>query len=324
MVDNLGANWLVFRPTWSLTNFTLPNFELLPSQDMFVYDLAMYGDKAHDLGLNVGLYPIPQFPVYPDQWWYESPRDFSWWVVWFEQYSQFILHHAEFAERHDISAIILGGDWVTPSLPEGTLVDGSPSGVPADAESRWRTLIAQVRNSYQGELIWALSYPDCINYYPPFINEFDKILIHWSAALSSTENHSVAELYSEAARILDQDILLFTQNTGTQIILGIEYPSAYASAIGCIPTWRGTCLPIGELTTTNPAIAEVGVDLQEQVDLYNAMFLAVNERDWVAGLISMGFYPPVTLQDPSISVYSKPASGVLWYWFPRLLSNPTE
>ncbi len=215
--------------------------------------------------------------------------------------------------------MILGGDWVLPALTSGKLVDEALSGVPADAEQRWRTLIDQIRTRFQGTLIWALPYPAGIQAPPLFIDEFDKIIVQWSAPLNSSENPSVAELSTEAARILDQDILPFSQSTEKPIILSIAYPSAYRSATGCIPKWDGQCIPVGNLSATNPAIADVSLDLQEQADLYNAIFLSVNERDWIAGVISMGFYPPVTLQDPSISVYSKPAGGVLWYWFPRLL-----
>ena len=318
MVNNLGANWLILRPTWSFTSTSLPILDIVPSQDILLPDLLSYVTEANNLGLNIGLYPTPKFPLHPDQWWYDSPRDFSWWVIWFDQYTQFILHHADIASQNDVDALILGGDWVLPALTLGKLVDETSSGVPADAEQRWRTLIDQIRSRYQGNLIWALPYPAGIQAPPLFIDEFDKVIVQWSAPLNSSENPSVDELSTEAARILDQDILPLSQSTGKPVILSIAYPSAHRSATGCIPKWDGQCIPVGNLSTTNPDIADVSLDLQGQADLYNAIFLSVNQRDWIAGVISMGFFPPVTLQDPSISVYSKPAGGVLWYWFPRL------
>jgi hypothetical protein len=321
MVNNLGANWLILQPSWSLTRMDPPILEILPAQDILLPDLISYITRASSDGLNVGLYPSPRFPVHPDQWWYEAPRDFSWWVVWFDHYTQFILHHAELASQYNIGSLIIGGDWITPALPGGVVTDGNPSGVPADADSRWRNLISEIRDRYHGTLIWALSYPEGVQNAPPFISEVDKIILHWSAPLSEGENPSVTELSTEVARIFDNDIFPFSEAINMPIILAIEYPSANGSAAGCIPVNEDTCLPVDGLSTSNPDLDLVALDLQEQANLYNAVFMAVNERPWINGVISMGFYPPAPLQDPSISVFGKPASGVLWYWFPRFLGS---
>ena len=47
--------------------------------------------------------------------------------------------------------------------------------------------------------------------------------------------------------------------------------------------------------------------------------IAINERDWMGGFVSRGYYPPVGLQDASASIHAKPAADVLRYWFPRFL-----
>jgi hypothetical protein len=63
------------------------------------------------------------------------------------------------------------------------------------------------------------------------------------------------------------------------------------------------------------------MNLQEQADAYNAILQAVNDRLWISGVITRGYYPPVTLLDKSYSVRGKPAAGVLFYWFPKLLGK---
>jgi hypothetical protein len=49
--------------------------------------------------------------------------------------------------------------------------------------------------------------------------------------------------------------------------------------------------------------------------------LAANQVEWVEGLVSRGYYPPAALQDAGMSVHGKPARGVLWYWFQRLVAE---
>jgi hypothetical protein len=49
--------------------------------------------------------------------------------------------------------------------------------------------------------------------------------------------------------------------------------------------------------------------------------LAINDRSWISGFVSQGFYPPLPLQDKSSSLHGKPASGVIWFWFPKLLGK---
>jgi hypothetical protein len=63
------------------------------------------------------------------------------------------------------------------------------------------------------------------------------------------------------------------------------------------------------------------VDLQQQADIYDAVFNAVNARSWVGGLVSRGYFAPAALQDKSASIHGKPAADLLWYWFPRLLGS---
>ena len=321
MVNDLGANWLIVSPTWTYTHNLPIVFEILPSQDIMWPDLTNAISQANTLGLDVGLFPYPHFPVNPDQWWQEAARDFPWWVSWFDHYAQFILHHADISNQFGVDALILGGDWLAPALPSGKLSDSTASGVPEDAEYRWRTLIEQIRDRYQGTLIWSLSYPSGLDNPPSFIEDFDKIMIQWSAPLSSSNNPSVSEMHNETSRLLDQDILPFVQTFQKPIILGLEYPSADGSSTGCISINTSECIAADIFSTNFSGTYEADLDLQEQADIYNAIFLAVNDREWISGVISMGYYPPVPMQNPSLSVYSKPAAGVLWYWFPRLLGN---
>jgi hypothetical protein len=317
----MGVNWLVLSPTWTFTNQTPPILEPQPAQDMLWPDLISSINIARRAELNIALFPQVHFPTQVNQWWQNAALDYPWWVSFFERYTNFILHHATVAADTNASALILGGDWLNPALPAGKLADGTPSNVPQDAETGWRELIAQVRQKYGGTIAWALSYPGGMINPPPFLDAIDQIYLLWSAPLSSQPGASLEELQAQAGTILDQEVLPFQQQLGKPVILAIAYPSIDRGDTGCIAILGGGCLDYSLLSPPNTDIPELSLDMPEQANAYNAVLGAINERSWVSGFVSMGYYPPAVLQDKSISIHGKPASDVLWYWSSKFLGR---
>ena len=319
-IQNLGVNRLILSPTWTFTDSSLPVLEPLPSQDMPWPELVDLVKNTPRTQLTIGLYPVPNFPMPLDQWWQAAPRDFAWWVSFFERYSNFILHHATIAS-YNAEPLILGGDWLNPALPDGTLADDSPSNVPADTETRWRDLVRQIRARYSGELSWVLSYPDGLAHPPAFLDAFDKVYILWSAPLASQPGTAFEEMQAQAASILDQQILPFQQQVAKPVVILISYPSIDWGATGCIATEGGGCLDYSLLSPSHADIPELALSLDEQANAYNAVLSAINERNWISGYISMGYYPPAVLQDKSTSIHGKPAAGILWFWSQNFLGR---
>jgi hypothetical protein len=87
------------------------------------------------------------------------------------------------ASRNGAIALVIGGEWLAPALPNGFLADGSASGVPQDAEERWRNLIRDIRSRYSGLVLWALNYPEEIQTPPAFLDQVDGLYVLWSAKL---------------------------------------------------------------------------------------------------------------------------------------------
>jgi hypothetical protein len=128
-------------------------------------------------------------------------------------------------------------------------------------------------------------------------------------------------MMAEAGRLLDENIFPYQSQVNKPLIVGLSYPSSTYSATGCIPGTGNTCLDWTALNRPNTDLSTVNLDLQQQFDIYDAIFNAINARSWVSGVVSRGYYPPVALQDKSASVHGKPAADLLWFWFPRLLGN---
>ncbi len=323
-VQKTAANWVVLTPTWSYTRSNPPVIEPVAGRDPLWLDSTETISQTLHRGLNVALFPTPQFPGDPDTWWADAQRDFPWWVSWFERYRNFLLNHADLAAQTGAQSLIIGGDWISPALPGGVLADGTPSGVPADAETRWRNLIAEIRARYNGKLLWALSYSQAQGNPPPFLDAIDGLYVQFSPPLSTSTEPAVDELYFEAARLLDEGILPLQTQTGLPVILAAAYPAADGSATACLQLpGQEKCLDWQALSRPHADIAEVAIDLQEQADIYSALLRAVNERPWITGFVSRGYYPPAMLQDKSLSVHGKPAENILSYWYPQILAqNP--
>jgi hypothetical protein len=320
-VQGLQLNMLVLNPTWTFTNQVPPILEPQAAQDMLLPDLVDSINATQRVGLEVGIFPMAHFPSQVEAWWQTAALDYPWWVSFFERYTNFILHHATVAANMNISMLILGGDWLQPALPNGVMPDGSSSHVPQDAELRWRGLIELIRQKFSGKIAWALSYPEGLKNPPPFLDMVDEIYLLWSAPLASQPGASPEELQAQVVAILDQEVLPFQQQVGKPLILAIAYPSIEQAATGCIAIQGGGCLSYDLLDTLNSDISDLQLDLQAQASAYQAVLSAINQRTWIAGFISTGYYPPAILRDKSISIHGKPAGGVLWYWSSQFLGR---
>lgn len=323
-IQSMGANWLVLPATWTYTRVNPPVLEPVSGRDPLWSDHQYIIERARAFGLNVALYPTPHFQPDSTEWWSGAALDFPWWQTWFDRYTDFILHHADLAQQQGAQALVLGGEWITPALPGGTFGNEHSSGVPADAESRWRDLIAAIRTHYTGTLVWAMPFPEGINTPPPFLDAVDQVNLLWRVVpLAEGNDASETVLHSAAAAYMDDEIRTFHEDLGRPVVISVAYPSADGGITGCIPdplgTVEGQCLDIDLLAQPNADVPAVPLDLKEQEQVYNALLAALNERDWIGGFVSQGYYPPTQLQDKSASVHGKPAGDVLWFWYPRLL-----
>jgi hypothetical protein len=319
-IQALGANQVVFTPSWTYTNANPLDLSIVPGDDPLWIDSAIMISQARDLGLHMAVFPTPRFHTNPAEFWASAPKDTAWWQTWFSLYRRFAVNYADLASQTGAEALILGGDWLAPALPNGKLKDGSASGVPADAEARWSTVITEVREHFKGKVLWALPYTEA-NLQTPltFLQETDGIYLLWSAALSRQANATPSDLANEAGRLLDNEVSALPALINKPIILAVAYASATGAASGCLTDGRGGCLEWEALSRPNPDTGTLAVDLEAQADLYEALLTAVNGRPWISGFVSRGYYPPAALQDKSASVHGKPAADILWYWYPRML-----
>src|SRR5271157_340370 len=320
---NTGANWLILTPTWSFVRINPPVLQTVAGSDPLWPDLLDMNGMAQQEKFNVALFPRLNFSQDSNAWWQKGKRDAGWWQNWFDAYHTYIMNFADFAKQTNAGALILGGPDISPALPGGKLTDGSSSGVPLDANDRWVQLIKDVRQHYKGQVIWALAYPEGIKDAPTFLQGVDQIYLLWSSGLTLNNHPTQSELVKQINQELDTNVEPFISSINKPVILAIKYPSANGSAEGCKMN-NQTCDWFEPFDQPNPNNLSLQVNLLAQEDIYSAFLQAVNQRNWVGGIVSRGYYPPVALQDVSSSIHGKPASDLLQAWFSLMLAQPSS
>jgi hypothetical protein len=316
-VQALGTNTLVLTPTWTATSSNPLTFAPTPGSDPLWGDTLQAVQYGRAQNLNVALFATPRLQPSTADFWLRAPRSPDWWNEWFDRYRAFALYHADLANQAGAQALILGGEAVMPAIPGGVLVDGSPSNVPADAEARWRAILTEVRQRFVGhQVLWAHPYGGTLTAAPVFVDQVDAIYLLWSAPLATSGGETVETMTANAVSRLDNEVQPFAAGKG--IVIAVDYPSAQGASSGCVSAGGAGCLDWAALARPYPDTPSASLDLKGQADLYQAVLQAINQRDWVGGFVSRGFYPPVPLMDKSSSVRGKMAADLLWYWFPRL------
>lgn len=322
-IQALGSNTAILTPTWTYSNANPLILAPIPGKDSFWNDTYRMVTQARALNMNVAIFPTPRFATSTDYFWISAPKTEAWWQTWFDHYRAFVVNYADLASQSGAQTLIIGGDWLSPALPNGTLPDGTTSSdVPANAETRWKTIIAEIRTHFRGTILWALPYEqEYVDTPLGFLSDIDGIYLLWSLALSDSSNPSKTDLTNEAGRLLDTNLSPLASLMGKPIIIAMAYPSVNKSASGCLPDGRGGCLHWTQLSPPNPDAPSLTLNLQLQADIYESILTAINERQWVGGIVSRGYYPPTILRDKSASVHGKPAADIVWYWYPRLLGT---
>jgi len=312
-----GANWLVISPGWmNYPQDIGPNrmdWSINPSS----IDLIQIKNLSSNAGLDVVLFPQPYFSVSPHEYWHMADLTFSGWDRWFKNYEHMILNYADFAERNQISTLIIGGKLVTPSFPNGVLPDGSPSNSPYNSAERWTSLIEKVRARFTGQLGFALptSLP-VTNELQKFIGLTDFLYLQFDNPLyaDTPTLPSLQELESMVSQIVDQEIYKLYAVFQKPVVFSVDYYAISGSGSNCENYGKSCEQVFNESMQTGNTEANI----IEQADLYQAVLNTIIQRPWISGFVSEGYCPVISNQDPSNSVRGKPAMQVITYYFQNL------
>ncbi len=318
-IQDTGATHVLFQPTWAaLQAAPYPTFAPQAGQDALVPDIGRWIRQAQQRGLQAWLFPQVRYPEGLRAWWQQAPRDYPWWVAWYERYASMLRHYAAIGGQSRASGLIVGGweGWF--SFPNREIVPQVPSGAPLDAEARWAQMLRDLRALYSGPIYWALpDTPEGLQLPPGILENIDGVLLLWNPPAATPEQaadpQALLNLYTTDFQARVEP---WARSLSRPVWVGLRFPAAQGVLNGCIqdPEER-TCLP-PEALYPPQGLSRATLDLEAQWQGLHAALQALNQQgDWLAGVVVFSWYPPVAVQEPSENVYGKPAQQVLRYWF---------
>ncbi|MFN2145761.1 MAG: hypothetical protein ACK2T7_10440, partial [Anaerolineales bacterium] len=247
------------------------------------------------------------FPHGAALWWQSQPTyEETFWLQFLTEYRNFLYQYANLAALAGADEIILGGDWLLPSLP----VNGNFSiySQPGNIEKIWADTLTGVRDRFQGKISFVVSL-DMAEDPPEFLSQIDRIYLSWDLPMGTISSEEMSNALDEHAGTLATEI-------NKPVVILAAIPSVQGYNLACIPSPNaaGDCLNTSNLkigpTLENPAAS----DLEMQAKYYHALLAAASEQNWVAGVISQGYYPDLALNGTSASIHGKPAELVFTSW----------
>jgi len=304
------VNWIVQTPFGWQNDYNTPQLRLVTEG---VYwgetdeGLTVTTDIAHSLQIHTLLKP---------HIWLTNPSEGKWrteiemqseqdWQQWFADYRTFILHYARFAQAHDIEALCIGTELQTTAVQR---------------EADWRSLIAEIRQVYQGQLTYAANWYEAFEAIP-FWDALDFIGIQAYFPLAEMNSPTVETLNAgwqrhlasiEAVHQRYQKPVLFTE-------LGYRSEENGAIAPWEWPAWGEELRPTQLATVAG---------LETQQNGYEAFFQSVWSKDWFAGVYFWKWFPTLQSGSPAVgrgfTPQNKPAEQVLKTWYGQAASSESK
>lgn len=313
-------NHIVLSPAWVASSPAPPTFfelqlEGTPRWNHLISEINL----AHENNLTVSLFPMVNFSTNPYNWWsaLQTSEEANW-ALLLSQYQDFLYQYATLAELTETETLVIGGDWLYPTLPVNDNTERYHQ--PGNIHRIWEDMIAGVRDRYHGQIAWQVS-PEVAERPPAFLSTVDKLYLQWDIA-PDPANPDV-ELNAFIGQQLDSIALPLHNDLGKPVILVLAYPSLQGYGAECIPSPvdEGSCIDTHALLLGPAGENPEAADLEGQARYYAAFLSAVAERTWIDGVISQGYYPGLKLHDASASIHGKPAELILLDWFSSVLGN---
>jgi hypothetical protein len=245
-------------------------------------DLRRVIRDARRLGLDITLFPIIWVRDRDEGEWrgVMNPPDVN---AFWTSYSSFIAHYADLSEEEGVDVFSVGSEL-------GSLEVFTP---------QWRDLIADVRQrAPDAELTYSANWDHF--QFPRFWPDLDYIGVtgYYEVAPVAGEDAAVDVMVNQWHPILDRLAAEALANERPVLITEVGYVSQAGAASH---PWDYTLN--GE------------VSLDSQLDAYEALYLAINGRSDIAGVVFWNWFGDGGSTDNGYTPRLKPAGQLLRWWF---------
>ena len=284
----LGVEWTALTPFGFMESITAPEVRMVTARTIEADDrLQREVTQAHAIGIKVAL--KPHIWIRNGEW----AGSIAWandeaWRRWFASYRAFALHYAMLAERDHYDLFVLGTE-----LKSATARDSAA----------WRSLIADVRNVFHGQVTYAANWDEAERV--PFWDALDYIGIDEYAPIANNGGAKEPELCS-AWSVLAKGLEALSQRTGRRILLTELGYRATRDAALAPATWPEN--------DSSPHF-----DPEHQAACFRAALQTLWGRPWLAGVyVWKWFTDSRDEQGPTdFSIAGKPAEAVMGEFFVR-------
>jgi hypothetical protein len=181
------------------------------------------------------------------------------------------------------------------------------------SDEQWNATITGLRQRFDGKLIGVVTISALNSYIPTWLDQVDMVYVLFSPSLEINQG-SVVEIRRYFDSVLDSRVKPIVSESGKPVLIGISYPSSEQAKFGITASNAYQIIAPGSGN-------QRAIDLEIQAKIYSAVLQSCAARDWVNGFFSRGFFPYLELQDASSSIYRKPSSEILWFWYHFLLNK---
>lgn len=307
-IKDISANSVVIPVTWTLQSLNPVELGQIAGKNPLWKDIYSLVNKAQAEGLNVILSPRVDLSSAALDQLLQGNYSNEWEAKLLEAYSREMKYTADLAEFMHLQGIIFSQSIM------GNNASKLPSGfVNQDIQNQ---IFSSINTRFSGDIFYEFSIGDSLPDID-FLRQFDGAIVDANWDISSYGSDT-SSLEQAAAEIFNLKLSDLAKAFEKPVIIRLAYPSLNGVEKGCIQTDL-LCTEFMDLSQMNTQEQQlIGYNLPLQSQIYQAILSQINDLEWVGGIVSSGYNLQLGLQDGSSSIREKPASDVLWYWFPRL------
>jgi len=291
-----GANWIRLHLAFSQDNVESTNVYHNQEDEISDAEYIHLVETAHRLGLRVMSEHGINSSGWANSWAGEIGTKYNeqQWAEWFDSYGKMILQSAQLAESAGTDYFIMASEF------EST----------THREKEWRGLIAKVRKVYHGKISMAYSEESSLQSVQ-FWDALDAIDVHPYYLDLPGVTDPTSEQLTQAFRPYADRLEALSKKWNKPILI---------TEIGFWSVHTAT-QDYNNLDSSNQ------IDLQEQTDLFKAVFNTFYGKEWVVGIFWYAFEGSSNYAEPwnnHNDYIGKPAEGIIRSFFGALpMPTPT-